>query len=367
MSEQSMASTEPTNAAAGSGGGASTAHLCPYCGERQAGRERCETCRGLFEPLSRQATQNAMGPWYVRDAERPFQPGCSYETLVGMLRRGRVQPSTVLRGPTTSQFWCEARHTPGVGHLFGRCHSCDHGVSPSDTMCPKCGASFASPRDRQDLGLGPVQELPGRTAPVARASARPKTPMRPTKPAGPRPGAKPDDAAAALRAMAGGPARAVQPGVAPVAHARASAPMRPEAHQAATDEAPQLRRRVRRLSGMVTTLIVTQFVVLAVAIAAAVVFRTELAAFLGGERETTLAGGSDEGPAQDLTAMEAARHREALALEQTGGEADLVRALAMLEQIAAEDGARERLPTLPDDLTRLRAAVEKLGITDGGE
>ena len=41
--------------------------VCPYCGHAQSaagvGAAQCAACKGLFDPLSRQATQNAMGPW----------------------------------------------------------------------------------------------------------------------------------------------------------------------------------------------------------------------------------------------------------------------------------------------------------------
>ena len=33
--------------------------LCPYCGHAQFGGDRCQACAGLFEPLSRRATQLA--------------------------------------------------------------------------------------------------------------------------------------------------------------------------------------------------------------------------------------------------------------------------------------------------------------------
>ena len=55
--------------------------LCPYCGNTQKTPDRCEGCGGLFEPLSRKATQIKMGPWFIRDKNNPFRPGCSYEVL----------------------------------------------------------------------------------------------------------------------------------------------------------------------------------------------------------------------------------------------------------------------------------------------
>ena len=127
--------------------------LCPYCGHTQTHADRCAECGGLFEPLSRRATQIAMGPWYIRDKQNPFRPGCCYDVLKKQIRSGRVKPHTVLRGPTTRQFWSVARHVPGVAHLLGYCHACGAKVSPDDGECGECGVSFESVRERNELGL----------------------------------------------------------------------------------------------------------------------------------------------------------------------------------------------------------------------
>ncbi|MHC4082683.1 MAG: hypothetical protein ACYSU2_15325, partial [Planctomycetota bacterium] len=134
--------------------------ICPYCGETQTAGERCRACGGLFEPLSRQATHNAMGPWFVRDPGKPFHPGCSYETLVKMIDRGQVVKTSVIRGPTTKQYWTVARRVPGVAHLLSYCHSCDAAVDPEDHGCHACGAPFGAYLDRNYLGLPEVRPLP---------------------------------------------------------------------------------------------------------------------------------------------------------------------------------------------------------------
>lgn len=145
--------------------------LCPYCGSVGTQAKQCSICTGYFDLLSRQRSQNAMGPWFVRDLARPFQPGCSYATLVRMVQRGKIKPDTALRGPSTRQFWSLARHTPGVAHLLGECHACHTPVMPTSTSCSKCRASFLVADDRQHLGLGPVHLLPGDAdaATIARA------------------------------------------------------------------------------------------------------------------------------------------------------------------------------------------------------
>lgn len=127
--------------------------LCPYCGHTQVNAIRCEACRGLFEPLSRKATQISMGPWFVRDTTNPFRPGCSYETLKRLIEVGRVHARSIIRGPTTRQFWSVARNVPGVAHLVGFCHRCQGAVRPSDPRCPSCGEPFGGMTRRNELGL----------------------------------------------------------------------------------------------------------------------------------------------------------------------------------------------------------------------
>lgn len=139
--------------------------VCPYCGTITPDSGRCSACSGRFDPLSRQATQNQMGPWSIRDDRLPFRPGCTYETITRLIDQRKISPETILRGPSTRQFWTLARHTPGVAHLLGMCHSCQSPVKPDGFACPNCHASFSTERDRQHLGLGPFRPLPGQGLP----------------------------------------------------------------------------------------------------------------------------------------------------------------------------------------------------------
>lgn len=140
---------------------APTMVLCPYCGSLSTHQKQCSNCGGYFDLLSRQRSQNAMGPWFIRDVSKPFQPGCSYSTLVKMIQRGKIKPETVIRGPATRQFWTFARNAPGIAHLLGECHSCHAPVMPIAKLCPMCRASFVVDDDRQHMGLSPVHLLPG--------------------------------------------------------------------------------------------------------------------------------------------------------------------------------------------------------------
>jgi hypothetical protein len=161
--------------------------LCPYCGSLSADARSCDQCGGYFDLLSRQRTQNGMGPWFIRDMGQPYRPGCSYETLRRMVARGRIRSDTVIRGPTTRQFWSFARNTPGVAHLMGCCHACHTRVEPSTPSCPNCNASFLVAGERQSLGLAPLHLLPGEADPSAIADAAlgsaPAAPPQPADPA----------------------------------------------------------------------------------------------------------------------------------------------------------------------------------------
>ncbi len=135
--------------------------VCPFCGLITEDCGRCKECSGRFDPLSRQATQNQMGPWAIRESRQAFRPGCSFETIARLVKQGVITQDTVVRGPSTHQFWTLARHTPGVSHLLGLCHSCQAAVGADAFSCPSCHVSFSIDRDRQHLGLGPARPLPG--------------------------------------------------------------------------------------------------------------------------------------------------------------------------------------------------------------
>jgi hypothetical protein len=130
--------------------------LCPYCGHTQRlPAERCDDCGGYFDGLSRRVSQQHMGPWYIRNSKQPFCPGCSYDVLLRQIQRGKITPNTIMRGPTTKQFWSVARNVPGVAHHLGLCHNCNGPVSPEAKECSRCGAHFVEPRKRNKLGLDP--------------------------------------------------------------------------------------------------------------------------------------------------------------------------------------------------------------------
>ena len=135
--------------------------VCPFCGALTPDSGRCGSCAARFDPLSRQASQNQMGPWFVRDERTAHRPGCNYSTVQRMVESGAITAHSVVRGPSTNQFWMLAKHTPGVAHLLGHCHNCGAAAGAEMFACKSCGETFGADRDRQHLGLGPVRALAG--------------------------------------------------------------------------------------------------------------------------------------------------------------------------------------------------------------
>ena len=174
--------------------------VCPYCGHVSTNTTRCSRCSGRFDPLSRQATQNAMGPWSFIDPTVPNRAGCSYETLIGLIQRGTVRRDSIVRGPTTRQFWMLAARVPGVGHHFGACHNCLAPASADAYSCSACGAVFEVDRDRQHLGVGPVRPLAGQASPERIAAEYAESLLAPARSQGlPQGPASPDRGVATAR------------------------------------------------------------------------------------------------------------------------------------------------------------------------
>jgi hypothetical protein len=136
-----------------------SAILCPYCGHKQPLAPACRECRGRFDAWSLQATQNDMGPWFVRNSARPHFVGCSYATLLALIRAGEVGRDTVVRGPSTRQLWTVARRAAGLAHLFGRCHACHGPVTAESPVCGACGTEPFDAADRNHFGLGPIETV----------------------------------------------------------------------------------------------------------------------------------------------------------------------------------------------------------------
>jgi hypothetical protein len=120
-----------------------------------------------------------MGPWYVRDEDRPFMPGFNEAILRQQVTAGRITANTIVRGPTTNQFWTNAADAPGVSRLMGTCHSCHQPVEPTDTTCQFCKADMSLPDDVDALGLKYTTDEQRAQAQTDMAEARAKPAPKP--------------------------------------------------------------------------------------------------------------------------------------------------------------------------------------------
>lgn len=157
---------------------------CPYCGQPHDSLDvgRCSSCNGLFEPLSEIATQLAMGPWFIRDEDRPFMPGFNEAILRQQITAGRITANTIMRGPTTNQFWMNAADVPGVSRLMGTCHACHQAVEPTDSSCQFCKADLSLPIEANVMGLRYTTEQERTQAQEEITQARTVTPKPASKP-----------------------------------------------------------------------------------------------------------------------------------------------------------------------------------------
>ena len=108
---------------------------CAQLNDREA--EQCSYCgQDLSGPMLEKMAKHS-GPWFVYDNVRPF-PGVSLERIVSLIRRGALQPTSIVRGPTTRYQWRYAVEAPIISRHMGRCWRCQAAVSLDDSACPEC-------------------------------------------------------------------------------------------------------------------------------------------------------------------------------------------------------------------------------------
>lgn len=113
--------------------------VCPFCGAATEGHQTvCPKCTMENTPAARKATKSRIGPWYVLQARNPAAPGMKWETLLGFVRKGRIKPQSIVRGPTTHQLWRFAAHVKALSREFGVCYSCGGAIDPAANLCPQC-------------------------------------------------------------------------------------------------------------------------------------------------------------------------------------------------------------------------------------
>jgi hypothetical protein len=121
-------------------------YVCPFCGTAGDKSEGpCARCLLENTPQTRQSTRWRLGPWYVLQSRNPAAPGMKYTTLLALIRKGQVNARSVIRGPTTQQFWRFAGRTKGISREFGICWSCGGAVQVTASACPGCNKSQELP------------------------------------------------------------------------------------------------------------------------------------------------------------------------------------------------------------------------------
>ena len=112
---------------------------CVYCGQAIArGSDRCPHCRTSFSLAVRRASRDILGPWFYLDPRNPSGRGVTFEMLVKMVEKGRLQADSIVRGPTTHQDWMYAAETPRLAKYLGLCPHCFASAKPEDTYCTSC-------------------------------------------------------------------------------------------------------------------------------------------------------------------------------------------------------------------------------------
>ena len=112
---------------------------CVYCGQViPRSSDRCPHCRTSFSLAVRRASREILGPWFYLDSRNPSGRGVTFEMLIKMVEKGRLQADSIVRGPTTHQDWMYAAEAPRLAKYLGLCPHCFAETKPEDTYCTSC-------------------------------------------------------------------------------------------------------------------------------------------------------------------------------------------------------------------------------------
>jgi hypothetical protein len=143
-------------------------YVCPFCGSVNENEQgTCPRCTMENTAASRKATKVRIGPWYVLQTRNPAAPGMKFETLLSFVKKGRVKPTSIVRGPTTHQLWRFAAQVKGLSREFGVCYSCGASIDRTAGICPQCNRA-QDPPPNPDVLLESGKEG---AAPAATATA----------------------------------------------------------------------------------------------------------------------------------------------------------------------------------------------------
>lgn len=113
--------------------------VCPFCGlVNEFAGSPCQRCTMEDTAVTREATHAKLGGWFVYQARNPAAPGMNYVTLLALIERGRITRRSIVRGPTTGQFWRYASRVKGISREFGLCWNCGGELRSTARLCPRC-------------------------------------------------------------------------------------------------------------------------------------------------------------------------------------------------------------------------------------
>ena len=136
--------------------------VCPFCGIiKDQAEATCPRCAMENTPATRQATKSRIGPWYVLQGRNPAAPGMKFDTLMTFIRKGRVKPRSIVRGPTTHQLWRFAAHVKGLSREFGVCYSCGGAIDRTGRLCPHCNRPQEPPENPDSFVEGQESSASG--------------------------------------------------------------------------------------------------------------------------------------------------------------------------------------------------------------
>lgn len=127
-------------------------NVCPFCGGvSETSDGVCARCTMENSPLTRQATKARLGPWYVLQSRNPSAPGMKYSVLLALVKKGQITPRSIVRGPTTNQFWRFAARVRGLSREFGICWGCSQEIDTGAAICPYCQRNQEPPPQPDEL------------------------------------------------------------------------------------------------------------------------------------------------------------------------------------------------------------------------
>ena len=100
-------------------------------------RGRARAARWRTPPPAARRRRSASAPGTTGDPQ-PRAPGMKFETLLSFVKKGRVKPTSIVRGPTTHQLWRFAAQVKGLSREFGVCYSCGTSIDRAASICPQC-------------------------------------------------------------------------------------------------------------------------------------------------------------------------------------------------------------------------------------